>query len=506
MQRRALWLRNNEFSWALTALLAAAVLITAAARRSFEYDEAYTFFLTAGVPRPAWPTVPFLAGEMRGLFQVRASLSAIAAALRATDVHPPLYFWAIDIWRQALGGGLLVARLFSVMCVLAALVAVGQLGRQARIPPVTAVLLTLGCYGFTYTGAVARGFAFAQALSRWGAVAACWARRRASPKYAALSGLLLGAATATNYLTLFVAAAVLLWLPLTSSCEEGKGPATSIFCFTPAIAGFGIFLPLDLWFFAAQHASRTGQFPPFAWVPGMMRLAQCYAGALLGAIPRYLPPPTCLVLQAVLASLLVGLVIAVVLRWRSVSVPEMRRLFALAAIAPAAGLLILGLVFNNTPIEVRYLAFATPFCALLLAGAAPRPLLIVLGAVQAVSIAGLLFHPLTMQTARATATAAATFASPDALVLLPYGNDGVGVVGPFLGEAPVALRVLVVRPAATPQDLLAATASAHRLILALPAPDAVSRAIVPVMRAVFIPPCWQPVRSPARVLVLDRAC
>ncbi|MBV8458600.1 MAG: glycosyltransferase family 39 protein [Acetobacteraceae bacterium] len=303
MQRRAPWLRNGEFSWALTALIAAAVLITAAAQRSFEYDEAYTFFLTAGVPRPTWPTAPFLAGEMRGLFQAHASLPAIAAALRATDVHPPLYFWAIDIWRRALGGELLVARLFSVVCALAALLAVGRLARQARIPAVTAVLLTLGCYGFTYTGAVARGFALAQALSLWGAVAGCSARRRASPKYAAISGLLFGAATATNYLTAFVAAAGLGWLLLTPLREEGKAPANTIFCFAPAIAGFALFLPLDLRFFVAQHASRTGQFPPFAWVPGIIRLARCYAGALLGAIPRYFPPPTNVVLQAVLASL-----------------------------------------------------------------------------------------------------------------------------------------------------------------------------------------------------------
>jgi hypothetical protein len=502
MQRRAHWLRKNECSWAFTAtaLVAVAVLVTAATHRSFEYDEAYTFFLTAGVPRPAWPTSPFLAGEMRGLFQARASLAAISAALRTTDVHPPLYFWAIDLWRRVLGGGLLVARLFSVVCALAALLAVSRLARQARVPSTTSVLLTLGCYGFAYTGAVARGFALAQAVSLWGTVAACSAHRRAAPKYAALSGLLLGAATATNYLTVFVAAAVLLWLLLRKSL------ASSISCFMPALAGFAVFLPLDLWFFTAQHASRTGQFPPFGWVPGIMRLAQCYAGSLVGAIPRYFPPPTNFALQAVLTLLLVGLIMAVALRWRSIGIPETRRLFAFAAIAPAGGLLLLGLIFNNTPIEVRYLAFAAPFCALLIAGAVTWPLLTILGIVQAFSIAGLLFHPLTMQPARATATAAVPFALPQALVLLPYGNDGVGVVGPFLGEAPADLRVLVVRPGTTRQGLLAATASAHRLILALPAPDSVSRAMLPVTRAAFTPPCWQSVRSLARVLVLDRAC
>lgn len=503
MQRGASWLPNGERCRAFigTALIAAAVLVTAAAHRSFEYDEAYTFFLTAGVPRPAWPTGPFLAGEMRRLFQARANLPEVAAALRATDVHPPLYFWAIDLWRETFAGGLLIARLFSVICALAALLAVARLARQARVPPVTAVLLTLGCYGFTYTGTVARGFALAQALCLWGTVAACFARSTTSPTYAALAGVLLGAATATNYLTVFVAAAVLLWLLLAWSRQEGKHCAV---CFTLALAGFAIFLPLDLWFFLAQHASRTGQFSPFAWIPGILRLARCYAGALLGAIPRYLPGPW--VLQGVLTMFMAALVTIVALRWKSAGLPDTRRLFAFAAVSPAAGLLLLGLIFDNTPIEVRYLAFGTPFCALLIAGAATRPFLVALGTVQAFSIAGLLFHPANMQPARATASAAAAFASPDALVLLPYGNDGVGVVGPFLGEVPADLRILVVRSRTTPQDLLAVTTAAHRIIIALLAPDAASRATLPVTRAAFAQPCWRPVRSPANILVVERGC
>ena len=52
-------------------------------------------------------------------------------------------------------------------------------------------------------------------------------------------------------------------------------------------------------------------------------------------------------------------------------------------------------------------------------------------------------RPETMQPARATAIAAASLVG-DGVVLLPHGNDGVGIVGAFAVEAPPALRLLVV--------------------------------------------------------------
>jgi hypothetical protein len=101
--------------------------------------------------------------------------------------------------------------------------------------------------------------------------------------------------------------------------------------------------------------------------------------------------------------------------------------------------LALGLVFHNTPIEIRYLGFATPWLALLLAPALPRPLLATLLGVQGAAIAGLAFAPATMQPQGLAARAAAAYAG--ALVLLPFGNDGVGIPGPFIAAAPDAMRL-----------------------------------------------------------------
>ena len=80
----------------LSALLAAALLLTAVAwLRGAEYDEQYTLFLTGEVARPTWPAGVITGGEVRDLQAARAGVGAIARDLRSTDVHPPLYFWAV---------------------------------------------------------------------------------------------------------------------------------------------------------------------------------------------------------------------------------------------------------------------------------------------------------------------------------------------------------------------------------------------------------------------------
>jgi uncharacterized membrane protein len=120
-----------------------------------------------------------------------ASLAGIARGLRATDVHPPLYFWAVSMWREVFGPELFAARLFSVLCGLVSLALVGVIARQCRIAPAMAMLVTLGCYGFVYTNAIARGFAPAQ-MSCLAGMALLLGRRPL------LAGVLFGAACACN--------------------------------------------------------------------------------------------------------------------------------------------------------------------------------------------------------------------------------------------------------------------------------------------------------------------
>ena len=63
----------------LVLMFGAALLSAAAALRGAEYDEAYSLFLLAGTPRPAWPATPFRAGAIRTVLAGHASLPAIAS-------------------------------------------------------------------------------------------------------------------------------------------------------------------------------------------------------------------------------------------------------------------------------------------------------------------------------------------------------------------------------------------------------------------------------------------
>src|SRR4051794_55179 len=185
-------------------VLAALVLSACAWLRSAEYDEQYTLFLTAGTARPDWPTVPFPAGAIPRLQSGHGTLSAIASDLRHTDVHPPLYFWAVSLWRASLGSGAFVARLFSVLCGVTSLALVGGIARRCGIHPLPAMLLTLGSYGFVYTNIIARGFAPAQTLTLVGVLLLTGRRSRLAVLAA---GVVFAAACTCNYLAVFVAVA-----------------------------------------------------------------------------------------------------------------------------------------------------------------------------------------------------------------------------------------------------------------------------------------------------------
>jgi hypothetical protein len=494
--------------------LAALLLAATATLRGAEYDEQYTLFLSGGTARPAWPATPFPAGRVAALQAGTATPAAIAHDLRATDVHPPLYFWAVASWRRLFGGGLLTARLFSVACGVAALAAVAAIARRLCVPVVPAMLLTLGCYGFAYTGAIARGFALAQALTLGGAALLRADGRRGR---ALIGGLLLGAAILTNYLAAFTALALAAAIPLAGPHRRTQAARfrRSLHAVAPALAGCLAVLPAVLWFFLPQRGSRPGQFPPFHLLPALARLARDAAAALFGGLPLYAPPALRPLVVAGGAALILAAVGLVAARWSRIPVAA-RRIALAAALAPPLGLLLLGAAFDNTPIELRYLAFATPFAALLLAAAlatlpprAGRAALGLLLAVQAAGLLGLMTRPETMQPAAATAAAvtrlAASIGEPP-LVLLPGGNDGVGIVGALADALPPAQRLLVVGPDATPGDISARIGDARHVVLALLAQDAASRATLPLLRAAFAVPCWRRAGADFQAVAFTRIC
>jgi hypothetical protein len=502
--------KKYAFLWVLP--LCAVVLILAAWLRGAEYDEQYTLFLTSGVPRPDWPVTVFPAGLARDIQAGHTGLLAIARDLRTTDVHPPLYFWLVSLWRDVFGNGLFVARLFSVTLGLGALALTGVIARLARIPPVWAVLLTLGCYGFTYTSVVARGFALAQLLVLGGVAGLLLGRRF---WHFALAGAFLGAATMSNYLSAFPAAACMFavgvdwaWPPQSSPLTAPGDRAAISTAHTShrllgVALGFLAFIPADLWWFLAQRGTRLEQFPPFSLGQSVARLAVRLAGNILGGLPLYVGGAASSAVTAALGLLLMWLLARVAWRWRHIGIPRPRIMFALGALAPAFGLLGLGAVFDNTPIEIRYLSFSTPFVALLLAGALRAQGAAILLTVQAASIVGLMLAPQTMQPARAAACLTAELVE-GGVVLLPRGNDGVGVVGAFAIEAPPSLPLLLIAAADTPEQIRFRIGAWHRVVLALLEQDSASRSASDAMRRAMNTSIWREVAHGPNVAVYER--
>ena len=271
------------------------------------------------------------------------------------------------------------------------------------------------------------------------------------------------------------------------------------------LAGFALWVPADLWFFLAQRQSRSGQFAPFEAVSAVARLARYSAATLFGGLPLYVDGTLRTAVTAALALFLIALIALIVRRWRHIATPETRLLFAMTAAAPPIGLLLLGFAFDNAPIELRYLAFATPYIGLLLAAALPRHIRHAVLAIQAIALLGLMTRPETMQPARATAIAAASLVG-NGVVLLPRGNDGVGIVGAFAVEAPPTLRLLVIGRDASPAEIRARASGYPRADARLAWTGRSEPCDAAVMRQAFADPCWRAAGEGFNVLAFDRIC
>ena len=180
-----------------------------------------------------------------------------------------------------------------------------------------------------------------------------------------------------------------------------------------------------------------------------------------------------------------------------------------AATAPPVGLLLLGAAFNNTPIELRYLSFGLPFIALLAVWASQPEARGRFGSIWLAdrlypirqARLGCWFLPAPCNLARSAAIDAARLAE-DGIVLLPRGNDGVGIVGAFAIEAPPGLPLLLVGPAG---PNVADIAPYRRVVLALLGQDRDSTAAVAAMHAAFADPNWRRVAIGSSVEVYERS-
>jgi hypothetical protein len=134
-------------NWIVAAVIVASVVVAGIhiGSTSIWYDEAITLLTTSGHATPDWPL---------GLLQFKptANLVKILAQLYTDDVHPPLYFWTLAIWRVLFGGSLEVARWMSTLFALATL---GMLYRYSieigmRWPSLPVIIYAVSAVGLRY--------------------------------------------------------------------------------------------------------------------------------------------------------------------------------------------------------------------------------------------------------------------------------------------------------------------------------------------------------------------
>jgi len=258
---------------------------------------------------------------------------------------------------------------------------------------------------------------------------------------------------------------------------------------TSFLAGLALFIPLDLYFFIAQHASRTTQFPPFHPIQALILIAKDSGAALFGGLPLYAGAFGPVIAAALLIFFLTCLFFT-----------KPPSLFTLIALATPIGLFLLGLAFHNTPIEIRYLAFSIPPLALILA-TLPKPLRTTLILLESLGTIGLALAPSTMQPQALAARQAAAFTTPTTLTLVPYGNDGVGIPGPFIEAAPNTMNIELFRPG---EQL---NLQAPRIILAkIRADDSSRAAVAQTLNYLENNPCWHPGLSTPLTAVFENRC
>ena len=134
-------------NWIVIATLVASAVVAWWHIRSVTiwYDEAITLLTTSGHAIPDWSL-----GMQQ--FKPSADLFKILSDLYKHDVHPPLYFWTLAIWRVLFGGSLEVARALSAFFELGSLALLYRYAIEVGIrwPCVPVVVYALSAAGLRY--------------------------------------------------------------------------------------------------------------------------------------------------------------------------------------------------------------------------------------------------------------------------------------------------------------------------------------------------------------------
>ncbi|MCA8881577.1 MAG: glycosyltransferase family 39 protein [Rhodobacteraceae bacterium] len=209
-------------TWLVIALIAAAAVFGGynIARLTIDFDEAITLLELAGDAAPDWPHGLTTAGSIASAFDGHASLSGLGELLKATDVHPPLYYWTASLWGDIVGQTKTGLRSLSLACILLAAFLLSRIGAIfGPFAQVAAPIIFLVSPATIFAAINARGYGLALLLLV--AMTACALRGirpsdpdggeadRGADFAIAAAGAFGGAAFLTHYFTLFATAPAL---------------------------------------------------------------------------------------------------------------------------------------------------------------------------------------------------------------------------------------------------------------------------------------------------------
>ena len=304
--------------------------------RPMWYDEAVTMLTASGHAQ-----TDFSLGMEQ--FKPQADLRKITFDLYNQDVHPPLYFWTLAIWRMAFGSSLEIARALSTLFVIGTCLLLYRLARDSmmRWPLIPVVVYGLGGAAVDYAWN-ARPYAMASFLIL---LTHLLAQKRS--RWAGICG---AASVTTHYFAALCVAPILVFAGIENWKSGRSWVKQTAATFAIGTAPLALLLRIHL-------KARPHQYPDFGpWHRDVLTLLR---GSVADALPNSSLPGWGLMAVVVAAFALAGIAWA----WK-------RRNFLVpfAYLGFLSGFLVLALITNKSIAKMPvyyYLGIAAPWLAML---------------------------------------------------------------------------------------------------------------------------------------------
>jgi len=351
-------------------VLGVLVVITVAVRlpgvynRAIWYDEAITLLETAGNPIPHWSESVTPARTQKQFLVGSPTFAEIAAGLRDTDVHPPVYYGLLSFWRRFAGASLETARLFSVFWSIATVIVLYVLlraaGFQRPLAPSLVYSLSSGAVHYAHE---ARNYSLALFFVLMAAYFAYVSTNRLHNNqrkiwiFSITMAMFCGLAFQTHYLAIFPVLYLLSWYVFWK-------PKENRLLALPAIAlAMGIML-IGMGTLSAQLGARPQQFQKeLGFGQELYKIIKFNFETLWNPVISNVG-----IYAAVIATVSVLIVAACFYAKKAWDVIDKRLVTMMTglAIVPSAGVLALDLIFNKNLGKSSYVFFAGPAFVFLL--------------------------------------------------------------------------------------------------------------------------------------------